>query len=66
MSDLLEKGISGLLESLADLFETRALIAARQSTVLLAKLNVGEARGRRSAYEEAARDTRKLAERLRE
>jgi len=68
MSDLMEKGIAGLLDSLADLFETRALIAARAGRVQQqASTEVAShEHGRRSAYAEAARETRALAERLRE
>ena len=67
MSELMTD-IASMVDSLADVFETRSLIAARAARVQQqASTEVAShEHGRRSAYQDAARETRALAERLRE
>lgn len=55
MADQLQISLADMLDSLADLFETRALIAGTRCEL-----------ERQKAYDEAARHTRQLVEKLRE
>jgi hypothetical protein len=59
MSEL-QTDIAALLESLAKLFETRALIAARN----FRRAESTQELGRKQAYEEAAHEARLLARKL--
>lgn len=58
-----EVDVRPLLRTLANLFETRAMIAARRQVEASPPVTVREG-GRASAYTEAAREVRLLVERL--
>jgi len=58
----MKTGVAALLDSLSKLFDARALIAERNFN---AHLKIEEL-GRKAAYEDAARETRLLAEKLRD